>query len=48
MNGRVFQPTQELNSGHCVPLAFFLVTNKSQTLYEDVFRYTVAKAENLV
>jgi hypothetical protein len=24
------------------------VTNKSQTLYEDVFRYTVAKAENLV
>jgi hypothetical protein len=36
-----------ISSGHCVPLAFFLLTNKRQTSYEDVFRYTVAEAAKL-
>jgi hypothetical protein len=30
-----------------VPLAFFLVTNKHQTSYEDVFRRTVSEAAKL-
>ena len=36
-----------LNNGHYVPLAFFLLTNKHQTSYEYVFRYTVAEAAKL-
>jgi hypothetical protein len=36
-----------LNSGHYVPLAIFFLTNKHQTSYEVVFRYTVAEAAKL-
>ena len=30
-----------------VPLAFFLLANKHQISYEDVFRHTVSEAEKL-
>jgi hypothetical protein len=40
-------PVPGLNSGHCVPRVFFLLTNKLQTSYEDVFRYTIAEATKL-
>jgi hypothetical protein len=40
-------PVPGLNSGHCVPRAFFVLTNKPQKSYEDVFRYTVAEASKL-
>ena len=30
-----------LRNGHYVPLAFFLLANKHQTSFEDVFRHTV-------
>jgi hypothetical protein len=40
-------PVPELNSGHCVPRVSFLLTNKPQTSYEDVFRYTIAEATKL-
>jgi len=33
-----------LSNGHYVPLAFFLLANKHQTSYEDVFRHTVSDA----
>ena len=33
--------------GHYVPLAFFLLANKHQTSYEDVFRHTVSEAAQL-
>jgi hypothetical protein len=36
-----------LKSGHCVPSAFFLLTNKHQTSREVVFRYAVAEAAKL-
>ena len=36
-----------LNNGHYVPLAFFLLANKHQTSYEDVFRHTVSEAAKL-
>jgi hypothetical protein len=34
-------------NGHCVPLAFFLLANKHQTSFEDVFRHTVSEAAKL-
>jgi hypothetical protein len=37
----------ELSNGQYVPLAFFLLANKHQTSYEDVFRYTVSEAAKL-
>jgi hypothetical protein len=36
-----------LSNGHCVPLAFFLLPNKHQTSYGDVFRYTISEAAKL-
>ena len=36
-----------LSNGHYVPLAFFLLANKHQTSYEDVFRHTVSGAAKL-
>ena len=36
-----------LSNGHYVPLAFFLLANKHQTSYEDVFRHTVSDAAKL-
>ena len=33
-----------LSNGHYVPLAFYLLANKHQTSYEDVFRHTVSEA----
>jgi hypothetical protein len=38
---------QGLNNGRYMPLAFFLLTNKHQTSYQYVFRYTVAEAAKL-
>ena len=36
-----------LSNGHYVPLAFFLLANKYQTSYEDVFRHTLSEAAKL-
>ena len=36
-----------LSNGHYVPIAFFLLANKHQTSYEDVFRYTVSETARL-
>jgi len=36
-----------LGNGHYVPLAFFLLANKHQTSYENVFRNTVSEAATL-
>jgi hypothetical protein len=36
-----------LSNGQYVPLAFFLLANKHQTSYEDVFRHTVSEAAKL-
>jgi hypothetical protein len=36
-----------LSKGHNVPLAFFLLANKHQTSYENVFRHTVSEAAKL-
>jgi hypothetical protein len=36
-----------LSNGHFVPLAFFLLANKRQTSYENVFRHTVSEAAKL-
>jgi len=37
----------ELSNGHYVPLAFFLLTNKHQISYENVFRHRVSEAAKL-
>jgi hypothetical protein len=36
-----------LSNCHYVPLAFFLLANKHQTSYEDVFRHPVSEAAKL-
>ena len=36
-----------LSNGHYVPLAFFLLTNKHQISYENVFRHTASEAAKL-
>jgi hypothetical protein len=36
-----------LRNGHYLPLAFFLLTNKHQTSYEDVFRHTISEVAKL-
>jgi hypothetical protein len=36
-----------LSNGHYVPLAFFLLANKHQTSYEDVFRHMISEAATL-
>ena len=36
-----------LTNGHYVPLAFYLLANKHQTSYEDVFRHTVSETAKL-
>ena len=36
-----------LSSGHYVSLTFFLLANKHQTSYGDVFRHTVSEAAKL-
>src|SRR5215831_8911706 len=36
-----------LSDGQYAPLAFFLLANKHQTSYEDVFRHTVSEAAKL-
>jgi len=36
-----------LSNGHYVPLAFYLLANKHQTSYEDVFRHTISEAAKL-
>jgi hypothetical protein len=36
--------THVLSNGHCVQLAFFLLANRHQTCYENVFRHTVSEA----
>ena len=36
-----------LSNGHYVPLVFFLLGNKYQTSYEDVFRHTASEAAKL-
>jgi len=36
-----------LSNSHYVPLAFFLLANKLQTAYEDVFKYTVSEVAKL-
>ena len=36
-----------LSNGHYIPLAFFLLANKRQTSYEDVFTSTVSEAAKL-
>jgi hypothetical protein len=33
-----------LSNGHYVPLAFFLLANKRQPSYEDVFRHPISEA----
>jgi len=43
-----FSPTiHRLRNDHYVPLAFFLLANKHQTSYEDVFRHTLSEAAKL-
>jgi len=34
-------------NGHFLPLVLFLLANKHQTVYENVFRYTVSAAAKL-
>jgi len=36
-----------LNNGHYAPLAFFLLANKHQTSYEDVFRHTLSEVAKI-
>jgi hypothetical protein len=36
-----------LSNGHYVPLAFFLLPNKHQMSYEDVFRHTISEGAKL-
>jgi hypothetical protein len=35
------------SNGHYVPRAFFLLANKHQTFYEDIFRHTVSETAKL-
>jgi hypothetical protein len=46
---RSFIPTiiHGLSNGYHVPLAFFLLANKHQMSYEDVFRHSVSEAAKL-
>jgi hypothetical protein len=37
-----------LSNGHYVPLAFFLLVNKHQTSYDDVFRHSVQRLQIVV